>query len=447
MNNVFRNRAVCLYLVVALLVAGNTACEKEGFDYDGQTGNEPSNYTLTDTLSVDMKTVLLDSMITSDHSVLLCGEHRDPYFGRISAHTYFQLQLPVNKTLEDRAIYDSLELRLPANGHVHGDTTLMQHIGVYRVEQDIKLPLNTYNFYNHTTFRTGSEALGRLDKVLYPYQDTIVPIRLSDVLGNELFNHLKNRTNEVSAQDQFIDYFKGLSLKPTGGSAAINDFRIGDSLVMRLHYHLSAMETEQKYVDFTVYNPELQFNHIETDRSGTLLSALSDNNKTLGSAQTENMTFTQPLSQVVTRIDLPTLRNLPQLGKFFKIMRATLTVRPVSGTYVTPYPLPERLTVCAANNLNQITDTLVAPATGGVQYGDLVIDKLYGINTAYTYDITTYCIAQMTSNDYTSRGLLLIPSSGDYYTRFNRVLTGDKQNKKNRISIEIYYMAYNSSQQ
>lgn len=447
MNYAFRTREVCKYLAVILLAAGSSACDKEGFSYDDPNGgNNLSNYAVTDTLTLEMKTLRLDSTLTSGMATLLCGQHNDPYFGRSSAHTYFQLQLPTDKTLEDEAIYDSLQLRLPMNSNVYGDTALTQHIGVYRVEQDIRLPENGYALFSHYTFRTGSTALGALDRAIRPSEDTLVTIKLTDDLGRSLFQLLRNKSSEVFSQDEFLQYFKGLSLKSGNGSASINSFKLNDSLVMRLYYHFDGLEITYKHLDFTTYNPNLQFNHIETDRSGTLLSALSPTHKTIPSSQTGNMTFVQSLSQVVTRIDIPGLKSLPELGKFFKIMRATLTVRPVGGTYTGPYTLPPRLTLCETDNLNNITDTLVSPNGTGVQYGDLTIDNLYNLNTTYTYDITGYCIAEANSNSSTTRGLLLIPTSGDFATNFNRAVIGDKWNKNNKISIQVYYLAYNNSQ-
>jgi hypothetical protein len=252
----------------------------------------------------------------------------------------------------------------------------------------------------------------------------------------------KNSTT-ITNQTLFSRYFKGLALKPGANSQVITSFRADDSLNLRLFYHTNPGIPVQAYVDFAVYNPALQFNHIDVERpSGSPLAALSPAKKLLRSSEADRRLFVQPLTNVIGRIDFPYLRTFNQLSQFSKIMRATLTVRPEKSTYRYPYVIPNRMVLGIITDGNVVEDTLLSPSTGGVQYGNLVYDPVFNESTAYTYDITNYCIAQLNSTDNSSRGLALLPPRGTGLTNFDRAILGDNRNTKSRITVQIYYLRY-----
>jgi hypothetical protein len=176
--------------------------------------------------------------------------------------------------------------------------------------------------------------------------------------------------------------------------------------------------------------------------AGSPLATLSPSKKLLPSSASDNRLFVQPLTNIVGRIDFPYLRTFNQLSQFSKIMRATLTVRPEKGTYKYPYALPKNLVLGIIGSGNVIEDTLASPTTGAVQYGNLVLDPIYNESTAYTYDITNYCIAQLNSTDNSYRGLALLPPRSTGLTTFDRAILGDNRNTKNRITVQIYYLRY-----
>jgi hypothetical protein len=97
-------------------------------------------------------------------------------------------------------------------------------------------------------------------------------------------------------------------------------------------------------------------------------------------------------------------------------------------------------------NLANTTQANTIGTTISAGTGNLVIDYLYGANTAYTYDITTYIqqtiLAGVQSN--ANNGILLTVPSPAYNTTFNRVIVGDQFSplKVNQISLNIYYASY-----
>lgn len=447
MNNTFCGfrcaRPYIKIMVAVLIAAANSACDKEGFDYDISGGEQASNYIIADTLTIKMQTIRLDSIPTSGTGVALVGKQTDPYFGNINAGSFFQLQLPADKTLDATSTYDYVELVMYTNRKLYGDSSLSQHINVYEVQQTIERNTNSYYIYSHNNFQTSTTPLGSLQKVVRPNIDTVVKIKLADTYGATLFKLFKDKSTLISAQDIFLKYYKGLAIKAGDNAGNILGFNTGDtSVILRMHYHNKDPFFTDRHLDLNIYDQTVQFNQVSVDRSGTLLSSLSPTNKSLLSAQTSNMSFIQPLTGIATRIDLPTIKNLASVGSFFKVMRASLTIQPVAGTYRAPFTLPPYLTICEVDKNNNVTDTLTS-TLGTVMYGNLFIDNLYQEKTAYTYDITHYCINEIASTDAFSRGIMIIPPRSAYLTSFDRVVLGDNKRKQNKISVQVYYLRYN----
>jgi hypothetical protein len=84
-------------------------------------------------------------------------------------------------------------------------------------------------------------------------------------------------------------------------------------------------------------------------------------------------------------------------------------------------------------------------ATGSqqTQTGNLFTDYTYGINTAYSYDVTNYIKYAITDPYNEVNGLLLSPPSGNYQTLFSRIAIGNNSiNVPNsKIELQIYYVA------
>ncbi|MBW8684106.1 DUF4270 family protein [Chitinophaga rhizophila] len=443
MNKSIRAKVACKYLVCALLITGAAACEKEGFLYEGITDQSGTEYLVTDTITMNMSTAYLDSVPTSNMGVALVGTTNDPYFGKITASSFWQVRSYSGSAIPSRAIYDSIILLIRPNKQHYGDTALTQDISVYRVTEEIKRPGNSAFLYSYSNFATDPTPLGSLSMTFRPHRDSIYRIKINDELGREFFDLANKNSTTITNQQQFLQYFKGLALKPGPNSQLISSLRADDSLCLRLFFHTTPGEIKQETRDFAVYNPALQFNHVDVERpAGSPLVNIGPGKKLLPSTAAGNRLYVQPLTNLVGRIDFPYLRTFNLLSKFSKIMRATLTVRPEKATYKYPYLLPANLPLGEINNANVIVDTVRSPLTGGVQYGNLITDFIYNTGTEYTYDITNYCIAQLNATDNAYRGLALLPPRTTGLTTFERTVLGDSRNSSNRITIQIYYLRY-----
>ena len=209
---------------------------------------------------------------------------------------------------------------------------------------------------------------------------------------------------------------------------------------MRLHYkETSGTIAESKTAVFSLYDDAAQFNHITINRTGTALSAIGTKNKAIASSATNNAGYLQPATGTLVKIRFPNIRNILTTPNYLKIERAVLLVKPVIGSYLGYYQLPDSLRLTSTNTNNDYGTDLTY-SDGSVQYGSLNLDDLYGENTAYTYDVTDYLTSQAAVSDINENGLLLRPAADALTTRFKRAIIGDGSNTKTRISLQIYYL-------
>ncbi|MET3880697.1 DUF4270 family protein [Chitinophaga sp. OAE865] len=429
-------RSLYRYLPALLLAMAVSSCQKTGFSYNNIVdNNQNTDYILSDTLTVNVKTVQQDSVPTSGTEVLLAGKRTDPLFGTATIQSYFQIAQPASVDIPvNGSAYDSMVLIMRPNGYMAGDSTIPQEFQVYRVTSTIQTAKNFYYLYNNSSFSTESTPIGSFSGVIRPLTDKTVTVHMSDQLGSLLFNMLRDKSPDITANNTFLEFFKGLNVRGGPGSKAVTGFSATDSsLVMRLYYHVNEIITTVKYVDFKMQASNLQFNQVVADHTGTPLAPLTGSVTELPSASTGNRVFTQPVTGSATRIDIPYIKNLVYMGQFFKIMKVYMTLKPVLGTY-TDNRLPPRMALCEVNKLNEVTDTLT--------YGQLTVDKLYDKNTNYTFDITNYVIKEQTASTTDTRGLLLTPSATDSRTTLDRLVTGDQQNTDNKLKIQLYYLLY-----
>ncbi len=413
------------------------ACTKANVSVGTQLiGDEYSQIVMSDTFSVNVSTVYIDSFITSATGSGLAGSYNDNAFGQVNVSSYYQFKPP---SFSDQYVaYDSLELIIKCNGNYYGDSTKPLQLNVYRLSNLISKTYNT-SFYNYDAIPYFSTPIGGKTFQFYPSITDTISFRLSDVLGNQLLQLLKDSTQEVTSPDNFVNYFNGITIVPQQTNAFVFGFK--DSVIMRLHYHeTSDVLSTSKIADFTLYNNQRQFNHIDVNRTGTSLATLNMQTIALPSFLTNNAGYTQPATNCVAKIRMPTIRDLFTIPNYLKIERALLIIKPVVGTYTGFYTLPDSLRLTTTDINNSIFSDLTFP-TGTVQYGSFVRDYLYEQNTQYSYDVTNYVISQLGVASANENGFLLrLANNTQNVTSFKRVIIGDQQNKISPIKLQLYYL-------
>ncbi len=422
------------------LLIFSTGCQKTAIDYGKQyIDNGLTNIILVDSISPTVSTVYKDSVATSQTGNVIVGSYTDPYFGKTTSNSYLQLTPPTLTDLLNNAQYDSLVLLTKCTGGFYGDTTLPITIAVNQLATEIKFTENQINFYNINSWPTAT-TLGTRTLTLRPLNGDSANIRLSDAKGIELYNMIKTKDPILKDNVQFTNYFKGLQLTATSNN---NIFNFKDSVVMRLYYHQTDITRDAKYFDFPFFNKPLQFNQITADRSGTPLAALNTINNEIISTSTGNIGYMQSATGLYLKVSFPTIRKLLERSDFIKIIRAELVVKPIVNSYSGFYPLPPVLYGAQTDGANEpgLPITTVTNGSASVGTGNLFIDDVYGVNTNYTYDVTTYLQGQIINPAINKDGILLIPPADKRFSAMNRLVIGDAQNANSKIKLNVYYIS------
>lgn len=398
-----------------------------------------------DTVTVNVSTIKLDSLITSGESRILVGNYDDPLFGKVKAASYFQLSTSsynlYSKNSDTEAtgyVYDSIAMILRYDDYSYADTTQVQALNVHRVLAKFKPNVEDKSFYNNSSLNYGSASLGTINYKPKPMGNDSITIKLDNEFGLELFNKFKN--NEIANAEEFTDYLKGFAL--TSESAASNSV-IGFNLssVLRLYYSKGKGDTESSYtMDFTISDGSKQFNAISSDRLGTLIQDLPLSKVSLPSAFTGNKGFVQSGTGIVLRVDFPYIKNLKYLSEKGAIVDAKLIMKPVKNSYSKMFPLPESLSVYIVDNLNRIRSKLVNSDS------ESLVATLYDGNdefdeaVGYQVSLGAFLQKEMLKESDAKSGLLFtLPELSKVV---NRVVLADQAGKENKMKLQIYYITY-----
>ena len=418
-----------------------SSCEKQDIAFGtGFIDNTITNLVLVDTATVNIASVYIDSFVTSSSKAIFAGKFKDEKFGTTTSQSFLQLGIPAatSYAIPNGSIFDSVELILKPNKIFYGDTTALYELTIHQLTQQITYRTNQYSFYNNNSWPYSNTILGSSQLVISPSIRDTLSIKLAGALGLDLFNKLQNKNDEVSTVDRFLNYFKGIAI--VGGTANNCILGFKDSVIMRLHYRKPGVFAQSAIIDFSLNQSNFQFNNISTDRTGTAISTLGPNNRVIPASATGNAGYSQYISGVIAKLNFPYLNDLYQLPNFLKIVKAELVIKPVQNSFLNFYNLPPFLRLNATNQTNLPGNDLSAQTGSGssVQYGNLYIDNLYGTNTAYTYDITSYMQSLLLSNsDLIKNGLLVLPPAPNI--TFNRILIANGANSINKTQVKIYY--------
>jgi hypothetical protein len=441
----FRKR---LYVLPVLITLTVFACNKPQIQFSAvYNGDNYTNVVEVDTFSVKLSTVFLDSFVTSGSPAQLLGRYIDPYFGTITSQTFTQFTTPLPvPLLTIYSVYDSIKLIERINRTFYGDTTKFQRFQVSQLTQTMVFPPNQIAYYNKNTIPYDPTILGSADALIRPTAGLTtlgngdsINIKMPDSMGEDLFGLIFRNSDTITNQMIFQNYFKGLTVYPdTTLPGAIYGFK--DSAVLRIYYHEPGVTITYKTIDFPIYQPNTQFNHIPYDRTGTPTASLNALNPELQSTASGNQSYLQPITSLYVKLLFPTISNLQGYQDYLAVMKAELIIRPVNATYSPLYALPPAVTM----SLTSTTNTIGAALPYGS--GNLIIDYLYGTNTSYSYDITSYIQGALNQGapNNAINGLILFTPPATYNVMFNRAVLGDQYSllKSNQVSLQIFYASY-----
>jgi hypothetical protein len=385
-----KQSAIIVFSVITLLVY--SACTRNEIEFGTIPENNYSHLVYIDSVGIQQSTVITDSFATGGATTLLMGRYKDPFLGIITTRSFFQVGRPSDiPELPAAAIYDSLTLILKPNDYYYGDTNRIQTIYVHQLAQTIVTGYAD-KIYNTSSTDLDPVPLGSRSMRIRPVMDDSIVIRLNDNTGRDLFSKMQQQASEISSSDNFLAYFKGLSLS-TGeaDTTAVFGLQTGSNMVMRLYYHTNTPFDVNSIVDFPSLANTLTYNQVRADRTGTGIISTTPGVSELPSSQTGNYSFSQLGTGLGCKISFPGLRGILLTSQYLKLFKAELILRPTEFSFdKEKYRLPDRIELVSTNASN-ITEGSLPDSTGsGVLYANPVIDDIYGRNNYYRFNITSY---------------------------------------------------------
>lgn len=401
-----------------------------------------TNFVIIDTFTVSLSTVLIDSIPTSGTGVILVGEYPDISMGIIQSQSFFQMGSPETESINAKAVLDSLVLELNYSTQIYGDTLPLQELNVFRVTDDIELHDDSY-LYNTSTFSCEANPIGTLLFRPKPNSNKVLTIRLNDDLGNDFINLMMDKSTEITTSEKFVEYFKGIALKPGSNNSCILSFQGVDSLVNMVLYTHYVEETRiERSYKFPLYSKNTCFNHIEADRTGTFIENIKTQREELSSESTGNMAFLQAGTGLVTRLDFPGIDRMLELGFRTILYKAELILKPVGALYK-PVELPSEIMLYQTDKYNQFGATVVN-SSSGIIYANLSLDEVYGENTYYQFDLTNYFVNEF-ADGYVNpeNGIIMSFTDTKIKSTLERVAFDARNGMAFKPVLKLYYVFYN----
>jgi len=429
------NKRVPFILTYCFLLIGLlSSCYKKDIQVGSDQADSHTRIITVDTVSVVFSSYVLDSFVTSGNSWAIIGQYNDPYAGNTTASTFFQPGLPalsedVTTLLPKSAVYDSLMLYMRPSGYYYGDTTQPFNISVNELAEQPDYTYLTYLF-NSSNVPVKKAWVTSYTQMMKPSLKDSLKIRLPQAYGQDFYDKIRNKTSQVTNETTFLDYFRGFTIQPSPGNTAVYGFNLADSSIrMRLHYHLTIPYKVDKYLDFIITRTGYQFNRIVTDRTSTTLKKTFTEQREFFANSTNPFSISQPGTGVYLKAKFPSLRDVLKINEVVRLMSAKLILKPIKGTYdYYGNKLPSPLMLKATDASNVPGGALLDTTGQSIQYRAPSIDDLYGINTNYTFDVTSYVGALLNTSGTAERALFILQDDPQTSKQITRGVFGSRQN-------------------
>jgi hypothetical protein len=400
-----------------------------------------SSLSVVDSFSVKLSTILLDSITTSGTTVLWTGAYPDKETGNIASTGYCEIGVPTAPNVEDKDRFDSLMLVMNYSAGYYGDTTGYQTLHVYRLNQELKGDENS-KFWNRTYVGYEQNPIGEITFKPKPLSKGTLKIRLSDQIGKEFLQMLKDKDEIVSSFENFREYFMGIALGTGNLNSVILGFNCDTTLNLVLHTQRSGIEKEVIKNRFPLGSVNTSFNHFTADRTGTPISIISKREIEIPSGQSGNKTFVQSGIGLMTRVDFPSMQSLMEMDRKYILLKAELYMFPEPGTYK-QVGLPRQLVLFHTDKANRVVSEIVGQDNSAIA-AEIQVDEMFNVDTYYKFDITDFLTTEI--SDYyfePEHGLLIGETTNELGTSLNRVVFSDRKNTAYKPLVKLYFMYYN----
>lgn len=314
------------FAVMALLLSIGFTCSDPTLVGGTLLEQDQADVDFTDTLSVNFHTAerssvrTFSSFVSSQLNTYLLGNFNDPYFGRSHSSIYAQVYPEAFNVDFAGYEFDSIVLILPYDIEgIYGKMEETYGIEVVALAESLSndqeyfsdqtLAVDEAKILGSTHFTPYLDSLVFFDYVGDDEIDTLffphLRIKLADDFGQEL---LGLDTTYYEDDSLFLDYFKGIHLRPITENGGMLSFDLADA---RAGIHLFLRDEEDKpqqfLFDFDV-NQTVRFAHFEHDYSSSPLMPFLQNE-----GKGDSLFFVQGMSGVEATLEIPNAASLAGL--------------------------------------------------------------------------------------------------------------------------------------
>lgn len=439
----YRRKKTERLFLLPLLMLGASGCIDENSEL-GRTLVESSFYNIyVDTCTVDISTVLEDSIVTRGDSICQIGHYAEGDWGEVNAIYYAEYTCN-NFTPEQSYDYtlDSLVLRMVHSGHYWGDTLTRPLIRIYQLSTPIELE-DDADLYNCTVWPTEDTPLSSFTYRPRPGEKRVHEIRLPDEWGQQLLDDLVNEEEYLESQEDFKRHFPGLAFVPNESVQCISGFQVGDSsMCLVLHYQEISEQREEKQLTFSV-NMDYAYTGIKHDCSNTILSDVpSGIENYVHSTDLGHRAYMQGLTGYYNQLEFPYLNDLQDAGQIVSIESATLYLYPLEGSYNKTNQLPSDIRLYITDENNVLEDYVYGSDGVTVQTGNLTVDDVFGRDTYYSFDLTEFIRNNFGTWGINRQKLLMNMPSDDAASTFNQVIFSNDPAEERQCRLDVRFKTY-----
>lgn len=435
--------------VVCLLLTGSAlsllSCQKVDIQFEDTDKMNDPNITFYDSYQVNISTYKTDSFPTSGSNLFALGTHADSFITKLYSEAYTEISIPAaNPVINQDVLFDSLVLVLKPTGNYYGDTTLPLKLSVFTLEENIENEEEgSDTYYYPRSFTKSSTPIGQITiQNLKPKKQSEISIRLSDQLGIDLLRMLNRNRDTIQSQTEFRKFLKGICIVPDSNFCqTLYYFSPYDSAgLLRLHYKERGVVSTGKVISFESLSNK-QFNHFIQNSSQTPFAIFRNfKREEIPSSSTGSKAFLSNNMPSYIKVTFPNLLALKETFDYMKIVKAELEIKPSPGSYRYPYDLPKELRMILSLGDNRFDGGILMDASGSEeQTGNLVIDHLYGQETRYSFDITTYLNVLLQEGKYSTKSLFLSLTSASNYASSDRLVINE-QKSRDGIKLKLYVL-------
>jgi hypothetical protein len=434
------NIKIIIYSVLVFLIAVSCDGNLETLPLGKEMMKPSSRLVLIDTFSINMSTVVMDSIPTSGTELLLAGIYNDNNLGKIVAKSYFQLGFP-RTSIKQQEYFDSISLIITYSGYSYGDTSIMQRLTVRKLAEKL-MPKDQNYFYNTSSLDYEQNPLGEITFYPKPGTGGKIAISLDKSFGQELFDYIFAAEDDEYKENEFNNFFKGLVIVPDEMNGnSITGYTVNDtSLCVKIYAHSIEAEKVTRVILLPVTSTNLQFNQITCDWSQNIIFNNHRQRNAIPSSETNNMTFINAGLGIFTKMTFPTLPGIVEFENCV-LIRALLYYKPAFGANMNLPPAGNFAIYQTGRNNN--LDALLIYADGSPIRPVLSIDELYNEKTWYSFDITDHMVYEL-SDRYIDPGksLSIAFSSSFADNSVDQLLVGGPSNKLTEPKLELLFLFY-----